>query len=173
MSIIKILILPDFLGTTTMPEHHSVGDVTGEITPVSSISFNCLITSVCWGKGTRRGVDKQNGLKSCLILIEYSSPNFPSPWNKDGNLSLYFETLPLPTLFTMWTKFRAWIAAGHPKRGWDKLFKTKMSWYEDNPLWVIFELNFPLTLTSTPLPVLRFCCDKLFWRDQFCHNWSK
>ena len=45
----------------------------------------------------------------------------------------------------MWTKFRAWIA-GHPNRGWDKLFTTKMSWYEDNPLCVTFALNFPLTL---------------------------
>ena len=50
------------LGTRTIPEHYSVGSVTLEITPMSSILFNSVCTASLRGKGTLLGAERATGM---------------------------------------------------------------------------------------------------------------
>ena len=51
-----IRTLPSTLGTTTMPEHHSVGSLTGLTTPICSMRLSSALTFHRYGMAIRRGV---------------------------------------------------------------------------------------------------------------------
>ena len=64
-------ILPSGLGTTTMPEHQSLGMSTLEMTPRFSIHSNSAFTLLIRGSSvTLRGVVKAKGVESgCCVSI--------------------------------------------------------------------------------------------------------
>ena len=76
-----ILTFPFFLGTTTIPAHHSVGSVTLEITPAFSILSSSSATCDRRGRGTCRGVKIACGFASGRSWMLYSPASVPSPWN--------------------------------------------------------------------------------------------
>ena len=80
--------MPAFLGTTTIPEHHSVGSSTREITPRLSILSNSSLTLVRSGSDTVRAVCNAYGRASGFNFISYSRLNVPSPSNKEGYRSI-------------------------------------------------------------------------------------
>ena len=64
-------ILPSGLGTTTMPEHQSLGMSTLEMTPRFSIRSNAAFTLLIRGSSaTLRGAVKAKGVESgCCVSI--------------------------------------------------------------------------------------------------------
>ena len=81
----QIQIAPFFLGTMTMPAHHSVGWSTREITPRDSILSNSCWTLARNASGTCCGVNIACGVASGFSWMLYSSPRLPRPWKSDGN----------------------------------------------------------------------------------------
>ena len=77
--------LPLGFGTQTIPEHHSVGTVTGEITFCLSIDCNSASTLGVRGWGTLLGLYRQNGVASSHSVIWCSVFSFPNPLNNPGN----------------------------------------------------------------------------------------
>ena len=71
-----------------IPEHHSVGTVTGEITLSCTMRSNFSFTLGRSGCGTRRGVYKYTGTASCLSGIRYSCPISPRPLKSLGYYAL-------------------------------------------------------------------------------------
>ena len=63
----QILTLSCGFGTTTIPEHQSVGSLTGTITPRCLILSNSALTLGNRGTGTRRGVVNAKGLAPSFI----------------------------------------------------------------------------------------------------------
>lgn len=53
------------LGITTIPEHDSVGSVTLEMTPMSSILWNSVLTASLRGRGTHRGAHRTTDTALC------------------------------------------------------------------------------------------------------------
>ncbi len=57
----NIRMVPDFFWATAMLAHQGVGTSTLEITPLVSICSSSSATSSLSGRGTRRGVKRENG----------------------------------------------------------------------------------------------------------------
>ena len=72
-------------GTTTILEHHSVGWVTLEITPLLSVLSSSCQTAVRRGIVTPLGVERENGCALSCSSILYSLSNFPNPLKSEGN----------------------------------------------------------------------------------------
>ena len=84
----QIRTLPFGLRTGTIPAHHSVGAVTGEMTPCSSIVSIWLFTFGNRGWGSFRGLYRQNGLASARSVMWHSVFSRPRPVKSDGNSAL-------------------------------------------------------------------------------------
>ena len=119
---IQIQIAPLYLKTATMPAHHSVGSSTLEITPIDSIQSSSCLTFGHNNSAMFLGAKRAHGFASGLILIVYSSPKFPSPWNTDAYFSciLYAASEVASTL--------AVILAGNHRRLVLRLFTTYTVW---------------------------------------------
>ncbi len=81
----QIRTLPFAFGTQTIPEHHSVETVTGEIILCLSIDSILALTFSNMGWGTFPGLYRQTRTASSRIVIWYSVLSFPSPLNSCGN----------------------------------------------------------------------------------------
>ena len=79
-----ILTSPFLFGVVTIPEHQSVGTVTGEITLSCTMLSSFSFTLGRSGCGTRRGVYKHTETASCLSGIRYSCPISPRPLQSLG-----------------------------------------------------------------------------------------
>ena len=90
-----IRTFPSGFGTTTIPEHQSVGSWTRLTTPSLCIRSSSALTFGSIGIATLRGVVRANGLESAPSCIRYSPSNFPSPLNNLRNcfLSLSFDSM--------------------------------------------------------------------------------
>ena len=73
-----------FFGTTTSPNHQSVGTSTLEITPCSSILSSWTFTFSFRGRATRLGAESENGWALSFNLTVYCSSSFPNPVNSLG-----------------------------------------------------------------------------------------
>ena len=78
---------PLWLGTTTIPAHHSVGVSTGSITPSHSMWSNSTLIARISGTGTLCGVLSANGWAPSHRQIVYSLSSFPSPVKRFGKCS--------------------------------------------------------------------------------------
>ena len=91
----QILTRELLLGTTTIPEHHSVGCSTFAITPILSILCSSWCTLLSRGIATLRGVESEKGSASSFNWISYSPSIFPNPRKREGNSSFGNSPLPL------------------------------------------------------------------------------
>ena len=89
---------PFLFGVITIPEHQSVGTVTGVITLSCTMLSNFSFTLGRSGGGTRRGVYKHTGTAFSLNGIRYSCPISPRPLK-----SLGYSTLKSGTFLTLCT----------------------------------------------------------------------
>jgi len=106
----QILTVPFGLGTTTIPEHYSVGFWTFIMTPTLQLSFHLGIAILL-------GVLRTNKFVSDFNLTWYSPSIVPKPENSCGNFSsmlLLYEVV--STVCIRATSPRAWIA-GRPTNG--------------------------------------------------------
>ena len=111
----QIRTLPSDFGTTTMPEHQSVGSWIFEITPRVSIRSSSCLTAPMSGTATRLEVDRANGLAPGSSWIVYSPSSFPSPVNSFGNSTVGSRVGSSLTTATRETRFSCSMA-GRPKR---------------------------------------------------------
>ena len=73
-----------FLGTTTIPGHHSVGLPPFEMTLSASICASLSSMSLQSGRGTHLGAVKAYVMASGFMEISYSLPKFPKPHKRFG-----------------------------------------------------------------------------------------
>ena len=125
----QMLTEPDFLGTTTMPEHQGVGLSERDITPSDSICPSSSCTFFLKGIGTTRGVNKANGLASGARLILKLSGNVPRPVKIALSGSLVRSSIASTTV----SMFSDWMA-GRPKRFCCKFLTTYSLFLSDRPL---------------------------------------
>ena len=137
-----IRTFPSGFGTTTIPEHQSVGSWTHLTTPSLYIRSRSALTFGSIGIATLRGVVRANGLESAPSRIRYSTSNFPSPLNNLRNciLSLSFDTM----VFTRRRRSKDSIA-GRPSKGLLSHRTTKISSSTFRSPLEIVVLNCPFT----------------------------
>ena len=80
-------MVPDFLGTTTIPAHQSDGFLYFGNTPSDSMLASSFWTFSLSGKGTVHGVYLAKGFVFGFSSILYSLLRVPRPVNKDGYYS--------------------------------------------------------------------------------------
>ena len=89
-----ILTSPYLFGVIIIPEHQSVGTVTGELTLSCIILSNFSFTLGRSGYGTRRGVYKHTGAAFPLSGFRYSCTISPRPLKSLGYSALKSGTFP-------------------------------------------------------------------------------
>ena len=87
----QIRTFPFGFGTTTIPAHQSVGLSTLVMTPNCSMRCNSACTLGSNGSATLLGVERANGLASCLCLMWYSPFSVPRPLKSSGYLAMRFS----------------------------------------------------------------------------------
>ena len=79
---------PFFIGTTTSPEHQSVGSVIGRITPISSILCSSALTFSTWGTAEHVVTLSAYGVISSCRTVSYGSIK-----SQSGRISLGYFSL--------------------------------------------------------------------------------
>ena len=145
LSLVKstqILTFPLAFGTTTIPEHQSVGVSTREIIPCDSMRSSSCFTLGNNGIATLRGTDKANEDIFSLSAILYSPANEPISLNKPGCACLTASCVKTSSYELSLTKSNLTIA-GLPKRQRCKPRTTKISSETDLLPLVKVSVNFP------------------------------
>ena len=134
-----ILMSPFLFVVITMPEHQSVGTVTGEITSCTMLS-NFSFTLGRSGCGTCHGVYKHTGTAFSLSGIRYSCPISPRPLKSLGYSTLKSGTF--STLCSSGAGVSNWSAciAGLDRRlfAWLVMTYTFFLWLRPPALRVVF-----------------------------------
>ena len=111
-----ILTSPFLFGVITIPEHQSVGTVTGVVTLLCTILSNSSFSLGRSGCGTRNGVCKHTGTAYCLSGIRYSCPISPRPLKSLGYSALKSGTFSTLRTWEAGLSSRSAYIAGFDRR---------------------------------------------------------